>query len=154
VVTKLFASRASDAIDIDADADLVWSVYSDVVAWPTWTASVTSVELSPSAPLAVGSRAQIKQPRLPRVEWTVTALESGREWVWENKAPGATSVAAHSVVASGEGRAHVELWIDQRGLVGRAIGVLVRRMTRRYLRMEAEGLKRRCESLARERNAT
>jgi uncharacterized membrane protein len=147
---KLFASRTSDAIDIDAPADLVWSVYSDVVGWPAWTASVTSVELTPSGPLAIGSRAQIKQPRLPRVEWAVTALEPGREWVWENKAPGATSVAAHSVVASADDRAHVELWIDQRGVVGRLIGVLVRRMTRRYLRMEAEGLKRRCETLARE----
>lgn len=152
--SNLFASRTSDAIDIEAPADLVWSVYSDVVGWPALTESVTSVELSPPGPLALGSRAQIKQPRLPRVEWTVTALETGREWVWENKAPAATSVAAHSVVATGEGRAHVELWIDQRGLVGRVIGVLVRRMTRRYLRMEAEGLKRRCESMAQDQGAS
>ena len=88
MASKLFASRTSDAIDIEAPADLVWSVYSNVVGWPAWTESVTSVELSPPGPLAVGSRAQIKQPRLPRVEWTVTALETGREWVWENKAPG------------------------------------------------------------------
>jgi uncharacterized membrane protein len=139
--------RTSDAIDIDAPADVVWSVYSDVVHWSEWTESVTSVELDPAGALAVGSRATIKQPRLPRVEWTVTALEPGREWVWENKSPGATSVAAHSVRADGESRTHVELWIDQRGVIGRAIGLLVRKMTRRYLRMEAEGLKRRSESL-------
>ena len=111
--------RTSDAIDIDAPADVVWSVYSDVVHWPEWTESVTSVELEP-----------------------------GREWVWENKSPGASSVAAHSVRADGERRTHVELWIDQRGVIGRAVGLLVRRMTRNYLRMEAEGLKRRSESLA------
>jgi len=139
-------ARTSDSIDIDAPVDVVWSVYSDVEHWPDWTASVTTVELSPSGPLAVGSRATIKQPRLPKVEWTVTALDAGREWVWENKAPGAVSVAAHSVRALDDGRTHVELWIDQRGVVGRAIGVLARRMTRRYLRMEAEGLKRRAES--------
>jgi len=139
-------TRTSDSIDIDAPVDVVWSVYSDVEHWPDWTASVTTVDLSPSGPLAVGSRATIKQPRLPKVEWTVTALDAGREWVWENKAPGAVSVAAHSVRALDDGRTHVELWIDQRGVVGRAIGVLARRMTRRYLRMEAEGLKRRAES--------
>ena len=145
-------TRTSDSIDIDAPVDVVWSVYSDVEHWPDWTASVTTVELSPSGSLAVGSRATIKQPRLPKVEWTVTALDAGREWVWENKSPGAVSVAAHSVRALDDGRTHVELWIDQRGVVGRAIGVLLRRMTRRYLRMEAEGLKRKSESLAGRRN--
>lgn len=141
-------ARTSDSIDIDAPIDVVWSVYSDVERWPDWTASVTSVSLAPGGPLAIGSRATIKQPRLPRVEWTVTALEPDHEWVWENKSPGAVSVAAHSVRALDDGRTHVELWIDQRGVVGRAVGLLVRRMTRRYLRMEAEGLKRRSEALA------
>ena len=65
-----------------------------------------------------------------------------------DQSPGASTVAAHSLRALDDGRTHVELWIDQRGVVGRAIGVLVRRMTRRYLRMEAEGLKRRSEALA------
>ena len=141
-------TRASDSIDIDAPVAVVWSVYSDVERWPEWTASVTSVELLPNGPLAVGSRARIKQPRLPKVEWTVTALDAGREWVWGNESPGASTVAAHSLRALDDGRTHVELWIDQRGVVGRVIGVLARRMTRRYLRMEAEGLKRRSEALA------
>jgi uncharacterized membrane protein len=140
-------TRTSDSIDVEASVDLVWSVYSDVERWPEWTKSVTSVELSPDRPLAVGSRARIKQPRLPRVEWTVTALDPGREWVWENRSPGATSIAAHAVRALDDRRTRVDLWIDQRGVVGRAIGVLVRRTTRRYLRMEAEGLKRRSESM-------
>jgi len=140
--------RTSDSIDIDAPVDVVWSVYSDVDKWVEWTASVTSVELSPDGPLEIGSRASIKQPRLPKVEWTVTAREPGREWVWKNTSPGATSVAAHSVRPLDDGRTHVELWIDQRGVFGRPIGLLVRRITRRYLRMEAEGLKRRSEAQA------
>ncbi len=141
-------TRTSDSIDVDAPVDVVWAVYSDVERWPEWTASVTSVALAPTGPLAADSKAQIKQPRLPKVEWTVTALDAGREWVWENKSPGAVSVAAHTVRALADGRTHVELWIDQRGFVGRAIGLLARRMTRRYLRMEAEGLKRRSEARA------
>ena len=144
-------TRTSDSIEIDAPADVVWSVYSDVERWPAWTDSVTSVALQHPGPLAVGSRATIKQPRLPKVEWTVTALDAGREWVWENRSPGAVSVAAHSVRALDDGRTHVELWIDQRGVVGRVVGVLARRMTRRYLRMEADGLKRQSVSLAGER---
>jgi len=104
-------TRTSDSIDIDAPVAVVWSVYSDVERWPEWTASVTSVELSPNGPLAVGSRARIKQPRLPKVEWTVTALDAGREWVWANESPGASTVAAHSLRALDDGRTHVELWI-------------------------------------------
>ena len=78
----------------------------------------------------------------------MTTLGAGREWVWENRSPGSVAIAAHSVRALDDGRTHVELWIDQRGVVGRTIGVLARRMTRRYLRMEAEGLKRRSEERA------
>jgi uncharacterized membrane protein len=144
----LSEARTSDSIDIDAPADVVWAVYSDVERWPDMTASVTSVSLQPSGPLAIGSRATIKQPRLPKVEWTVTALDAGHQWVWENRSPGSVAIAAHSVRALDDGRTHVELWIDQRGVIGRAVGVLVRRMTRRYLRLEAEGLKRRSEERA------
>ena len=49
-------------IDIDAPADRVWGVLSDARAWPTWTPSVTSVEVLDDGPLRVGSRARIKQP--------------------------------------------------------------------------------------------
>ena len=35
--------------------------------------------------------------------------------------------------------------IDQRGPIGVAVGVLTRRLTRRYLDLEAQGLKERSE---------
>ena len=143
---RWFHPTSADSITIDRPPDVVWKVYTDVARWQEWTASVSSAELDPPGPLAIGSRASIKQPRLPRVEWTVTALEPDRSWVWENEAPGAKSVAAHVLTPLDDGRTHVDLSIDQRGLIGRPIGWLVRRLTRRYLRYEAEGLRRRSES--------
>ena len=143
---RWFHPTSADAITIDRPPDVVWKVYSDVARWPEWTASVTSAELDPPGPLAVGSKASIKQPRLPSVEWTVSALEPNRSWIWENIAPGAKTVAAHVLTPLDDGRTHVDLSIDQRGVIGRPVGWLVRRLTRRYLRYEAEGLRRRSES--------
>ena len=144
---RWFHPTSADSITIDRPSDVVWQVYTDVARWPEWTASVSSAEVDPPGPLAVGSKASIKQPRLPRVEWTVTTLEPGRSWVWENKAPGAKTVAAHVLTPLGDGRTHVDLSIDQRGVIGRPVGWLVRRLTRRYLRFEAEGLRRQSESM-------
>jgi hypothetical protein len=49
----------------------------------------------------------------------------------------------------GEGRTLVRQRIDQRGPVGLLVGVLMRRTTRRYLQLEAEGLRARCEAMSR-----
>jgi uncharacterized membrane protein len=143
---RWFHPTSADSITIDRPPEVVWKVYSDIASWPEWTQSVTSAALDPEGPLAIGSRASIKQPRLPRVEWTVTALRPDRSWMWESKAPGATTVATHVLTPLDDGRTQVELSIDQRGVIGRPIGWLVRRLTRRYLRYEAEGLRRRSES--------
>ena len=147
-VLRSFRSTMADTITIDAAPDVVWDVYTDVARWPEWTASVTTAEVSPEPPLAVGHRATIKQPRFPRVAWTVTRLEPGRSWEWANRSLGANTTADHRLTPVDGGLTRVDLSIDQRGVVGRPIGWLARRTTRRYLRMEAEGLKRRSESIA------
>lgn len=139
-------SITTDTIMIEAAPDVVWAVYTDIDRWPQWTASVTTAELAPGGPLAVGSRASIKQPRFPRVTWTVTSVEPERSWEWANRAPGARTSASHVLTSLDDGRTRVDLSIDQRGVIGRPIGWLVRRITRRYLRLEAEGLRRHSES--------
>jgi len=133
--------HAQDSIEIQAPADVVWRVYADVERWPEWTASMGEVAFVEGGALGEGAAVRIKQPRLPRVTWVVTALTPGRSWTWEARSPGAHTVARHVVTPVGDGTTRVEQSIDQAGPIGALVGRLAAGLTRRYLRMEAEGLK-------------
>jgi uncharacterized membrane protein len=132
-------------VDIDAPAGVVWEVFSDVERWPEWTASVTRLVALDGAGLAVGKRFEIKQPRMPKLVWTVTELAPGESWTWEQRSPGGVTVARHDVIAKSEKRTRVQQQLDQRGPLGSMVGLLMRGMTRRYLELEAAGLKARSE---------
>lgn len=133
-----------DAIDIDAPAKVVWDVFSDVERWPDWTESVTSLKALDGPVLAVGKRFEIKQPRLPKLVWEVTALDEGASWTWEQRSPGGRTIASHEVISEGD-RTLVRQRLEQQGPVGALIGRLMRGTTRRYLELEAQGLKARSE---------
>ena len=133
-------------IEIDAPASIVWQVYTDVEAWPEWTASIISVEPLDGAELAVGRHFAITQPRFPRLVWEITDLEPGTAWVWRQRSPGGTTLAGHRVEALDGERTLVRQTIDQRGPVGTVVGLLARRLTRRYLDLEATGLKTTAEA--------
>ena len=137
------------SVEIDAPAQEVWDVFTDAERWPEWTASVTTLVALDANTIAVGRRFAIKQPRLPKVVWEVTDVEPGVSWTWRTRAPGNTTTASHEVVALDGARTLVRQRIDQRGPVGVTIGVLMRRLTKRYLDLEAQGLKSRSEQRSR-----
>ncbi|MCV7216589.1 SRPBCC family protein [Mycobacterium crocinum] len=137
---------SSSSISIDAPADLVWEVFTDVEHWPDWTASVTTLRGLDGAQLAVGRRFEIKQPRMPKLVWTVTELEPGTSWTWVQRSPGGVTSARHDV-APAAGGTTVRQELSQGGVIGSLVGVLMRQMTQRYLTMEAHGLKAHSESL-------
>ncbi|MFG1929197.1 SRPBCC family protein [Mycobacterium sp. NPDC048908] len=132
-------------VDIDAPAQVVWEVFSDVERWPEWTPSVTKIVALDGPGLAVGKRFEIKQPRMPKLVWEVTELTPGESWTWVQRSPGGSTVARHEVNAESDGRTKVRQQLDQRGPIGALVGVLMRGMTRRYLDLEATGLKARSE---------
>src|SRR5689334_10008247 len=132
-------------VEIDAPAQVVWKVFSDVERWPEWTPSVTKIVALDGPGLAVGKRFEIKQPRMPKLVWVVTELTPGMSWTWVQRSPGGRTVARHEVNAEFDGRTKVRQQLDQRGPIGALVGVLMRGMTRRYLDLEATGLKARSE---------
>ena len=84
---------------------------------------------------------------MPKLVWEVTDVTPGTSWTWVQRSPGGLTVARHDVMAEFERRTKVRQQIDQRGPVGALVGLLMRRMTRRYLELEAAGLKARSEQL-------
>ena len=132
-------------VEIEAPASLVWDVFVDVERWPDWTTSVERIVPLDGPGIEIGNRFEIKQPRVPKLVWEVTEVEPGTSWTWRQRSPGGTTFASHNVIASETGTTPVRQRIDQRGPVGVTLGLLTRRLTRRYLDLEARGLKARSE---------
>src|SRR5580765_507243 len=63
----------SISVDIRAAPPRVWALISDIEGWPGWTPTVKSVERLDAGPLAVGSRARIRQPKLLPAVWQITS---------------------------------------------------------------------------------
>lgn len=135
------------SVTIDAPARLVWDVFSDVEQWSEWTPSVTRLVGLDGPNLAVGKRFEIKQPRLPKLVWEVTEVTPGVSWTWAQRSPGGSALARHDVIAESDCRTLVRQEIDQRGVFGALVGRLMRPTTKRYLELEAQGLKARSEQL-------
>jgi len=134
------------SITIDAPIDVVWSVFTDVERWPTWASSFTSVELI-DGPMRLGAKARIRQPRLPTLVWEVTKWSPGHSWTWTATSPGARTEASHVLTRSGEGTL-AEQSITSSGPLGRVAAFVWRSVTRRYLAIEAAGLKQQSERVA------
>ncbi len=138
-----------DSVEIDAPAALVWEVFTEVQRWPEWTDSVTSLVGLDGSGLAVGRRFAIKQPGMQKLIWQVTALEPGTSWTWVQRSPGVHVAANHEVVAQPGGRTLVTQQLDQAGVLGSLVGRLMATKTKRFLALEAQGLKARSEQLSR-----
>ena len=136
-----------ETVEIAAPPERVWQVLADVEAWPTWTESVRSARRLDGGPLAEGSRVELSQPRLPKATWVVTELVEGRSFSWSARGPGVVSLADHELEPVGAGT-RVTLRFTQQGPLGGAVGKLAGGLVRRYVGMEAAGLKRHCEGPA------
>ena len=136
--------------EIAAPADVVWRVFSDVERWPEWTHSVSKLTALDGPELRPGARFEIRQPRFPKLVWRVTEVDPGSSWTWITRSPGATTTATHNVRAAGPNRTVVEQVLDQHGLLGGLVARLTAGTTRRYLEMEAAGLKARSEERRRD----
>jgi uncharacterized membrane protein len=136
----------SVAVNIDAPPEKVFAVLCDVERWPEWTPTMTKVLRLDQGPFAVGSSAQIRQPKLRPSVWKVTELEP-QNFTWVTSAPGLRMKAGHAVERSGLGT-RAELSIEISGFMGPVIYRLYGGLIEEYVTTESRKLKQRVESAA------
>ena len=132
-------------IEIQAPSHIVWTVIRNIEHWSEWTPTVTSIRALDSGPLAVGTRALVRQPKLLPAQWRVTEIGDGRGFTWISRAPGVLVTARHWVEAAAGGSC-ATLSFDFSGPLGPIVAHLTRGLNSRYLALEAQGLKQRAEA--------
>jgi uncharacterized membrane protein len=135
------------SIDIEAPPANVFAVLCDVESWPEWNASVTSVKRMDEGAFRLGSRALVRQPALKPAVWKVTALAHGRRFTWVTVNPGVRTEGDHVIEPAGAG-SRVTLSLRFSGLLAPLVSRIYRGLSRRFLSLEAQGLKARCEGRA------
>jgi uncharacterized membrane protein len=130
-----------ETVTVDAPVAEVGRVLHEVERWPSWTVSMSRVTRLGPGPLAVGERVRVKQPRLPAGTWTVTALDPSG-FTWTSASPGVRSTGDHWAQDAGGGRSTVTLALTMSGPLARLTAFVFGRLIRRYVRIEAEGLRR------------
>jgi hypothetical protein len=135
-----------ESIETEADAARAWAAMAAVTSYPRWTRSMTAVEPLDGPQLRVGHRFRIRQPGLPVTVWRVSEVDEGRSFSWRAEAPGVHTVAYHQVAPRPEGGARITIGIRQSGLLAGLVAALTAAKTRRYLALEAAGLKAAAEA--------
>src|SRR6516164_3133421 len=134
-------------VEVQASPEQVWSVLRDVELWPEWTATVTSVRRLDRGPLAVGSRAHIRQPKLFPAAWEVTVVDEGGSFTWVTRSPGVRVTGRHSVEAPQGGSPAVPS-IQFSSPLGPSLARLLHVLKERYLTFAAKSLKAYSEASA------
>jgi carbon monoxide dehydrogenase subunit G len=138
--------RFEQSTDIDARQQRVWDVLTDLEAWPRRIETVEVVELLTPAPVGVGTRVRLKQPKLGEGTWEVTVWDAPSYFEYRQQSGGITIVAGHRVEAREDGRSRLTLTLEMQGLLVPIFGRLYKDLTNRYMTIEAQGMKRAAES--------
>jgi hypothetical protein len=135
-----------ESITTTAPADRAWAAISGVTTWPNWTTSMNEVIPLDGPELVVGRRFRVRQPGLPSIVWRVSEVTDGESFSWEASSPGVHTVAFHRIDPDGDA-VRISIGLRQTGPLAGLVGRYIDAKTRRYLKLEAAGLKAAAESV-------
>lgn len=127
--------------------DRLWLLVSEVEQWGDRLPTFTSVRaLEPWRDVGVGSRFEVRQPRLPASVYEMTEWTPGRTFTWVAHAPGITTTATHTVSAR-EGGSVVDLALEWSGPLAAVVRMLLGRRAQAMVESEAETMCRLAEQV-------
>lgn len=130
-------------VEVAAPAAAVWAIVRDVETWPSWTPTMSTVDLQ-GAEFEPGATVLVSQlGRRPDV-YTVLAVDS-RRFLWAARKTGFRQWADHRVEGLGPDLCRVELAFGIDGALAPVIGPFARRTVVRMVDTEAASLKTRAE---------
>jgi len=133
-------------VRVKADPARTWQALAAVTTYPQWTTSMTAVTPLDDSALVPGNRFRITQPRMPVLVWRVSEVHEGSDYQWEARSPGVLTVASHELAADPEGGTILTLRVRQAGPLAGLVRLLTGARTRRYMALEAAGLKAAAEA--------
>jgi uncharacterized membrane protein len=137
-----------ETITTTAGLEHSWAALENVTTLPQWTASMTAVEPLDGQALELGHRFRVRQPGLPPTVWRVCDVRPGASFSWDSHVPGVHTVGYHRVESEPDGTTRFRIGIQQTGALAWLVTLFIAARTRRYLRMEAAGLKAAAEAVA------
>jgi uncharacterized membrane protein len=138
--------RYEVTVEADASMEKTWNAVADVEQWPLWTESMTEVHWLDDGSLTVGGRATVKQPRIPPIVWEVSEVEPGKSFVWHSSLIGAKNTGSHELAQLSPSKTAITLKIEMSGVLSGLFALMGWSRSKRYIRMEADGLKRFAEA--------
>ena len=134
------------SIKVTATPQRIWPVIADVVKWPEWLPTMTSVEGLSSSALAIGNQYKVVQPGFRPTLWTVVEYEPLRAFAWEARWIGARAIATHSINSTSADSCEVVLKVYFSGPLSFIASTLAGRRIEEYLALEVNSLKQKIES--------
>ena len=125
-----------------APVDRLWTVLSDVTAWPDHLPTFPSVTLiGGPTPMGLGSRFVVRQPGLPAATYEVTEWTPGRGFTWIARSRAVVTTATHVVTGSELG-SRLDLTLRWDGPLARPPQLMLGRRVQRMIELEATTLAR------------
>ena len=127
--------------NIAAPAARVWASLRDVLSWPDWLPTVTSVTPLGVSNLEIGARFRVQQPKLRPAIWEVVSVSEGEAFVWQAQSAGLGMRAGHVIEPTDPETCKLTLEFTFSGPLSPLAGLLAGPLTRRYVATEAASLK-------------